>query len=440
MRTVCGTRRLSAFRESVSQTDLKSGTKHVRHDITGDWQGKLKASTGELRIVVRIANADGGGWKAAMYSIDQSSNAIPVNSMTLQESTVRFSVDTIHGAYEGNISIDGTSIHGTWTQTRPVPLELHLATKETAWPLDSSPHQVQFVTVEPDVNLEVLDWGGSGRPIVLLAGLENDAHIYDRFAPKLTAAYHVYGITRRGFGASSVPASGYSADRLGDDVLAVTDALGLRQPVLVGHSFAGEELSAVASRYPEKVAGLVYLDAAYGYAFYDDSRASLEIDVIELRRKLDQLLLGHGPADTRPLIQELLETDLPRIERGLREKQKDLDATPATLMAIRNTTKLSAAAQAVVAGQQKYTNIPVPALAVYAVPTNLPASLVKDAAERTAFEERNKITTEAQATAFESGVPTARVVRLPHASHYVFVSHEADVIREINAFIDGLSQ
>src|ERR1700694_5401581 len=89
---------------------------------------------------------------------------------------------------------------------------------------DPSPHTVQFVTVDKNVKLEVLDWGGSGSPLVLLAGLGNTAHVFDDFAPKLTSEYHVFGITRRGFGASSIPASGYSADRLGDDVLAVLDA------------------------------------------------------------------------------------------------------------------------------------------------------------------------------------------------------------------------
>jgi pimeloyl-ACP methyl ester carboxylesterase len=72
---------------------------------------------------------------------------------------------------------------------------------------DRTPHKVQFITVENNVKLEVLDWGGSGRPVVLLTGLGNDAHVYDQFAPKLTGTYHVYGVTRRGFGASSVPAA-----------------------------------------------------------------------------------------------------------------------------------------------------------------------------------------------------------------------------------------
>src|ERR1019366_2274860 len=54
-----------------------------------------------------------------------------------------------------------------------------------------------------------LDWGGVGRPVVLLSGLGNTAHVFDEFAPKLAVGFHVYGVTRRGFGASSIPTDGY---------------------------------------------------------------------------------------------------------------------------------------------------------------------------------------------------------------------------------------
>jgi pimeloyl-ACP methyl ester carboxylesterase len=106
--------------------------------------------------------------------------------------------------------------------------------------------------------------------------------VFDQFVQKLTGRYHVYGITRRGFGASSVPASGYDADRLGDDVLAVIDALKVDKPVLVGHSIAGEELSSIGSRHPDRLAGLVYLDSGYSYAFYDSTRGDVWIDSLEL--------------------------------------------------------------------------------------------------------------------------------------------------------------
>jgi hypothetical protein len=60
----------------------------------------------------------------------------------------------------------------------------------------------------------------------------------------------------------------------------------------------------------------------------------LDIDIIELQRKLEQLQVK-GSQDTRPLIQELLETGLPGFERDLRDRQEDLQATPPLLLAVR---------------------------------------------------------------------------------------------------------
>jgi pimeloyl-ACP methyl ester carboxylesterase len=126
---------------------------------------------------------------------------------------------------------------------------------------DPSPHRVLFVTVEPKVQLEVLDWGGTGKPVVLLAGLGMTAHVFDGFAEQLAQSCHVYGITRRGYGASSQPASGYNEERPAQDDLAVFSALKLDRPVVAGHSVSGNELSRLGIHYYERISGLVYLDA-----------------------------------------------------------------------------------------------------------------------------------------------------------------------------------
>jgi hypothetical protein len=42
---------------------------------------------------------------------------------------------------------------------------------------DTSPHKTILVTVAPDVQLEVLDWGGAGDTMVLLTGLGDNAHV-----------------------------------------------------------------------------------------------------------------------------------------------------------------------------------------------------------------------------------------------------------------------
>jgi len=294
-----------------------------------------------------------------------------------------------------------------------------------------SAQDVRFVTVDKSVKLETLDWGGTGRPVVLLAGLGSTAHVFDTFAPKLARICHVYGITRRGYGASDAPETGYSADRLGDDVIEALDALKLDRPILAGHSIAGEELSSIGSRHPERVAGLVYLEAGYGYAFYDRARGDLNIDLIELRKKLETF------QDTRPLIRELLETALPAFQRDLKDEEEFLAALPLAMLApIASVPR--PASRAVAAGERKYDKIPVPVLAIFAVPHDMGAAMNADAQLRAAFDAHDEAATGGQARAFEQGVPSARVVRIPHAGHFVFRTNEADVLREIGAFIGSL--
>jgi pimeloyl-ACP methyl ester carboxylesterase len=137
-------------------------------------------------------------------------------------------------------------------------------------------------------------------------------------------------------------------------------------------------LSSIGSRYPEKVAGLIYLDAGYSYAFYAP---------------------GIDPFPPPPT------TTLPPIIDGIMK------------------------------GTQKYTKIPAPILAIYALPHD-PGPMASAAMR--AQTEANDVKGEAQAKAFESALPTARVVRIPHANHYVFVSNEADVLREMEAFVSAL--
>ena len=158
------------------------------------------------------------------------------------------------------------------------------------------------------------------------------------------------------------------------------------------------------------------------------------IDSLELRKKLEQLQPGKGPQDLKPLVQELLAS-LPQLEKDLKERQKDLEASPAPPAG--PPPAVPTAAGAIFAGQQKYTSIRVPVLAIYAVPHDL-GPAIRDPAARATAEARDLATTGAQATAFETGVPGARVVRLAHANHYVFRSNEADVLREMNAFLGSL--
>lgn len=404
-------------------------------DLSGDWQGTIKQGGG-VRLLVHVAKVE-GQWVGMLYAVDQSPDGFRLDSLALDGATVKFSFAALGVKYSGTLNPAGDSIAGTWTQGGAVPLDFQRATSTTLWKQDASPHKISFVAVDEHVALEVLDWGGSGRPVVLLAGLGNTAHVFDDLAPKLAKHYHVYGITRRGFGLSAAPEfnrRNYAADRLGDDVLAVMTSLKIDRPVLIGHSIAGAELSSIGSRHPERVAGLVYLEAGYSQAFYDPARGDLLLDADELSAKLDRIAAGGAP-DPRALYQDILKNSLPALQKDL---QRQLEILPPTPPGGIQPLQGPSASSSILGGLQKYTTVPVPMLAIYALPHDLGGGAPKDPAARAALEASDLATTGEQARSFQTVFPKARVVTIAHANHYVFRSNEADVLREVTGFIDRL--
>jgi len=294
--------------------------------------------------------------------------------------------------------------------------------------------KTSFVTVQRDVKLEVLDWGGSGRPVVLLAGRGQTAHSFVSFAPSLAAFYHVYSITRRGYGASSKPTTGYLADRLADDVLAVIDSLRLTKPVVAGHSLAGQELSSLGSRHADRIAGLVYLDAGYGYAYYDSTRGNIRIDVSVLKQRLERLQAAGNIGDLATMdtiFKGLLDQDLPSVRR-------DLTLMQGMLGQFKQGTTVGPPVQtgiegAIDDGSQRYTRIPGPVLAIYAL-ANPPAGVGVDSQVTRQWIAKDQ----GAIGVFARGVSQAEIVILPNASHFVFNSNPTEVLASMRSFIDKL--
>ena len=90
--------------------------------------------------------------------------------------------------------------------------------------------------------------------------------------------------------------------------------------------------------------------------------------------------------------------------------------------------------QAIMAGEQKYGAVKCPVLAIFAIP---PTATPGDK-PGVAWSEPTRAWQAAQIQAFETGVPAARVVRVPNADHYVFKSNEAEVEREMKDFLSKL--
>jgi pimeloyl-ACP methyl ester carboxylesterase len=309
---------------------------------------------------------------------------------------------------------------------------------------DPSPHRVRLITVDSSVRLEVLDWGGSGRPAVLL-GCYLTAHVYDDFAPKLADRFHVYGITRRGLGASDKPASGYTVQRSAEDVLDVVDALKLERPLLIGNSCAGQLLTVLGSQRSDRLGGLVYLDAAddptlkltdYGVPLIDAARLPASVkpapspDYSSFEAYRSAQRRDHGVAFPEAELRQLFAAN-PSGSMG----QPLL--SPAIRKAIVDDNSNV---------KPQYGGIRVPVLAIFR--TALYEEVERDSPprnedERTALKAKYAFS-RAMVSRWErdllAGVPTARIVELPGANLYMFLSNEADVLREVRAFAGAVSR
>jgi hypothetical protein len=104
---------------SVTALAALSATVLCAQDISGNWQRTLPTNRGpfaRLRIFLKIAKPESGGWDAVLYSVDQGGAPIPVMSISLENSALQFSIDPLHGHYKGRLSADNSSISGAWTQ------------------------------------------------------------------------------------------------------------------------------------------------------------------------------------------------------------------------------------------------------------------------------------------------------------------------------------
>ncbi len=203
-------------------------------------------------------------------------------------------------------------------------------------------------------------------------------------------------------------------------------ALQIDCPVLVGHSIAGEELSSIGSRFPDKVSGLIYLDAATDFAFYDPAHPLMVSEMNDMKKRIDEIEAG-GVDEKKKLLE--LEAAVGRFESILHHDNAEV----ANMPPLPPRSPIGAALNF---GMQKYTSIPVPALALYACPHNW--DRLPDGPRKAALIADDKVRCTGWADNFRRGVPGAHIVMIPNADHYVYLSNEAQVVAEMNTFLATL--
>jgi pimeloyl-ACP methyl ester carboxylesterase len=110
------------------------------------------------------------------------------------------------------------------------------------------------------LRLHYRDWGGAGRPMVLLHGLSSNARIWDFVAPLLTGVARVIALDQRGHGGSDRPEDGYGFEDVTADLSGALRELGLQRPLIVGHSWGANVAVTIAAAYPDVPAGIALVD------------------------------------------------------------------------------------------------------------------------------------------------------------------------------------
>jgi pimeloyl-ACP methyl ester carboxylesterase len=313
------------------------------------------------------------------------------------------------------------------------------------------------VELSDTVNLELRDWrslqqgnANAGLPLVLLTGLGNTAAVYDDLAPLLARRQPVVALTRRGFGGSSAPATGYDVPTRVEDLRLALDRLGLERVVLVGHSIAGDELTAFAGRYPQRVAGLVYLDAALNR--YSPTGADVEPECLQRVMAQAQARL---PAE--------LTLQAPDGERRLRSlaaiapmlQLLGISPRPATELAAQNawlagggigpTASSERASKDLMEGSARYRPayraLRMPFLALFGTMPELEISTLAPAERPAAkaclqlfLNHKKRIGVED----LRAQRPDATIEIWPDATHFLFLEHPQRTVDAIQRFVTAL--
>jgi pimeloyl-ACP methyl ester carboxylesterase len=111
------------------------------------------------------------------------------------------------------------------------------------------------------VRLHVLDWGGSGTPIVIVHATGLLGCVYRPLAERLSAVGHVFSIDQRGHGDSGpAPDARYDWESTMLDLAGVLDANGWRGVRAFGHSAGATAIGSLGTERPELISRAVLVE------------------------------------------------------------------------------------------------------------------------------------------------------------------------------------
>ena len=122
--------------------------------------------------------------------------------------------------------------------------------------------QPRFISLSTGVKLEYVETGKkSGTPIILLHGITDSWHSFEKVLPLLPSNIHAFALSQRGHGDSERPPSGYHPIDFAADVAAFVEQKKLGRVVVVGHSMGSVVAQQFALDYPHLLKAVVLIGA-----------------------------------------------------------------------------------------------------------------------------------------------------------------------------------
>jgi non-heme chloroperoxidase len=299
------------------------------------------------------------------------------------------------------------------------------------------------IAVSPGVRLHIVEWGGTGEPVLLLAGILASAHVFDEFAPLLTDHHRVVGITRRGIPPSDPSPTGYDAATLTADIVTVMDSLHILSAHVIGWSFGGNEAVILATTRATRVRSVVLLDSY-------DSRMRRA-----MRGERSPSPDAPGAAEpflpfdsTSPLAlqwrQQRLGNRPPPLSTFCTGSRFGPDGRYLGTVVPRRLRDSIAAAMRQGMPLLPYSAVRQPVLALFATPRAagdmFPMYATMDTADRRLADSSFQWNLREQGAVRDRlmrEIPHATVVEIPGAAHAIFRSHPEAVFLKVRTFLDS---
>ena len=120
-------------------------------------------------------------------------------------------------------------------------------------------HTSKFVEVN-GACIEYMEWGNpENQSVIMLHGTNAHAHWFKFIGSMLSDNYHFVVMSFSGMGGSDWR-SFYTRDTFVDDVWGVVKDTGMKDPIVVGHSFGGMVSLITASKHSQDMSGLLLVD------------------------------------------------------------------------------------------------------------------------------------------------------------------------------------